>query len=85
MRETRDKSNVIELQRDGTTPRKPSDGTSLDSQDAVALWQGIWSSHVTFNQQADWVTTVESDLREVQGQNEVCIFITEVQEFLAGF
>ena len=71
----RDQRQVYrELQGDGTTPAKPSDGTSLDSEESLAFWQGIWSSHVTNNQRVEWVTTVESDLREVQGQDEVCIF-----------
>ena len=38
---------------------------------------------MTHNQQAKWVATVESDLREVPGEDEVRIFITDVHEVLA--
>ena len=55
---------------------------SLSPDEAVAFWEGIWSSPVHYNAQAEWVKSVSRELSEVPQQEEVCITLTDVQQFL---
>lgn len=54
-----------------------------DKKESLDFWNGVWGQSVSYNKDADWLTTIEHDLRELPQQKELQITVESVNKQLS--